>query len=215
MARGSVTDWVAEHIDPNTGVEIIDRTAEDFLMVRYKKGAAFPAAVIGAQDVVLPDDVAPVLAHATKPNFVVNVPSKAVWSGPAIAMVHGTPAGFGVLGDLMRAARDGDAAHYRNKEFGFFERAIKQHSNVRGVTREYDAVFIAHRYRGNDLVIALVDAYNMSAEDIRRTRDRYGAFDIAVKMSSYGSVTSAATAAADSMGAGALMFREMLRRLAQ
>jgi hypothetical protein len=46
-----------------------------------------------------------------------------------------------------------------------------------------------------------VDAYDMSAEDARHACDPYGAFDLAVRMNSHGSVTGAAERAAASMGA--------------
>lgn len=215
MAGGSVTDWVADHIDPNTGFKLVGRTAEDFLLIEDCEGRTYPVAVVGAKPVVMPADVAPVLAHTRKPAFVVNIPSSATWSGPAISLVHAAPAGFGTLGDLGRAARSGNLSGYRNKEFSFFERAIGQHSNVRQLTRLYDAVFLADRYSGRALTIALVDAYNMSAEDVRNTREKYGEFDIALKMSSYGSVTTAATQTAESIGAEAMKFRDLMRRLAQ
>jgi hypothetical protein len=215
MAGGSVTDWVENHIDSNAGFKLLGRTAEDFLLIEDRKGRTYPVAVVGAKPVVMPADVAPVLAQATKPQFVVNIPSSASWSGPAISMVHAVPAGFGSLGDLGRAARQGDLSGYRNKEFGFFERAIGQHSNVCQLTRLYDAVFVADRYSGQTLTIALIDAYNMSAEDVRAARAKYGMFDVALKMSSYGGVTSAATQAAGSMGAEAMMFGDLMRRLAQ
>jgi len=215
MVGGSVTDWVEKHIDSNAGFKLLGRTAEDFLLIEDRKGRTCPVAVVGAKPVVMPADVAPVLAHATKPEFVVNIPSSSSWSGPAISMVHAVPAGFGSLGDLGRAARQGDLSDYRNKEFGYFERAIGQHSNVRQLSRLYDAVFVADRYSGRALTVALIDAYNMSAEDVRAARAKYGAFDVALKMSSYGGVTSAATQAAASMGAEAMMFRDLMRRLAQ
>jgi hypothetical protein len=215
MTGASVTDWVENHIDPSAGFKLLGRTAEDFLLIEHRQGQSCPVAVIGANPVVMPADVAPVLAYATKPEFVVSIPSSASWSGPAISMVHAVPAGFGSLGDLGRAARDGDLSGYRNKGFGFFERAISQHPNVRQLTRLYDAVFVADRYSGRALTIALVDAYNMSAEDVRTTRAKFGTFDIALKMSSYGGVTSAAAQAAGSIGAEAMMFRDLMRRLSQ
>lgn len=215
MAGGSVTDWVENHIDTNAGFKLLGRTAEDFLVIEDRQGQTHPVAVVGAKPVVMPDDVAPVLAYATKPEFVVNIPSSASWTGPAISMVHAVPAGFGSLGDLGRAARQGDLSGYRNKEFGFFEQAIGQHSNVRQLARLYDAVFVADRRSGRALTIALIDAYNMSAEDVRAARAKYGTFDVALKMSSYGGVTSAAAYAAESMGAEAMMLRDLMRRLAQ
>jgi hypothetical protein len=212
---GNVTDWVASRLDPRSGIELADRSSEGFLIVKARDGTTFPVAVIGAPEIVMPEHVQPVLSRAVKPEFVVNVPSKAIWSGPAIDMVHGTPAAFGTLGEIQKAASTGYVPGYRNKGINFFDQAIRDHSNVRSVTRLYDLVFWAHRYSGNDLTIALVDAYNMSAEDLRNARQRYGQFDIAVKMTSYGSITPAARTAGASMGIEPLMYGEMLRRLAK
>ncbi|TIW61008.1 MAG: hypothetical protein E5V49_12995 [Mesorhizobium sp.] len=210
---GSVTDWVEAHIDENAGFKAVGRSAENFLLIEDDKKCIHPVAVIGAKPVVQVSDVEPVLVHAIKPEFVINIPSKSIWTGSAIDLVHASPAGFGSLGDLGKAVRLGDVAGYRNKGFGFFERAIGQHSNVQQITRLYDLVFIAHRKKGPDLTIALIDAYNMSAEDVRHARAQYGHFDIALKMSSYGSVTAAAQEAARYMGAEAMMFRDIMGRL--
>lgn len=212
---GSVTDWVEAHIDENAGFKAVGRSAENFLLIEDDKKCVHPVAVIGAKPMVQVADVEPVLAHGIKPEFVINIPSKSIWTGSAIDLVHAAPAGFGSLGDLGKAIRLGDLAGYRNKEFGFFERAIGQHSNVQQLTRLYDLAFIAHRKKGPDLTIALIDAYNLSAEDVRHARTQYGAFDIALKMSSYGSVTSAAQEAARSMGSEAIMFRDIMGRLAR
>ncbi len=212
---GSVTDWLASRLDARSGIELVDRTPEDFLTVRDRNGKSFPVAVVGAQDIVTPEHVRPVLSHASKPEFIVNVPSKAIWSGPAISMTHAAPAAFGTMGELQKAASTGYAPSYRNKTINFFEQAIRDHSNVSAITRLYDRVFQAHRCRGNSVTIALLDTYNMSAEDLRNARQRYGAFDIAVKTTSYGAVTPAAKEAGASMGVEPLMFKELMRRLAQ
>jgi hypothetical protein len=55
----------------------------------------------------------------------------------------------------------------------------------------------------------------MSAEDVRNAKDRFGHFDAIVKSSSHGSITLQADAAAESMGAEALTFRDLMRRLAK
>ena len=106
------------------------------------------------------------------------------------------------MGDLIRASRVVPVSGYRNKQFNFFEQAFRQHSAVEDVTRVYDRLYRVHRRRGlADLTGALVAAYDMSAEDVRHACDLYGAFDVAVKMNSHGSVTGAAEMAAASMGA--------------
>jgi hypothetical protein len=143
------------------------------------------------------------------------MPSKAIWSGDAIELIHAAPAAFGTFGELIRASSIDEAVHtYRNREYNFFERAFRQHTVVRDVTRLYDRAYQLHRRRGlPDVTVVLVDAYDVSAEDIRHARDLYGRFDAVAKMTNYGSITSAAREAADTIGAGVFKFGDLLRRL--
>lgn len=212
---GSITDWVASKIDPREGLSVIDRTTEGFLVMSCRGGPEFPVAVLGVKDVIQADHVRPLFRHATKPQFVVNVPSKTLWSGEAISLIHAAPAAFGTLGDVRRAASTGDVASFRNKNWDFFEKGIAQHSKVRAVTRIYDEVFDAQLKNGTTRRIALVEGYHVSAENIRDARDRFGKFDIAVKKTSYGSITDNAEVAAASMGAIAVTFKGLLQSLAK
>ena len=98
---------------------------------------------------------------------------------------------------------------------GFFINAIEQHKNVSSVSYVYDTVFRADRRNGASIIVAVIDAYNMSAEDVRNAKARLGHFDVVVKSSSYGSITEQAEAAAQSMGAQALKFGELMQRLAK
>ena len=98
---------------------------------------------------------------------------------------------------------------------GFFIKAMRQHKNVSSVSYVYDRVFKADRKHGSSLTVAVIDAYNMSAEDVRNAKDQFGHFDIVVKSSSHGSITHQADAAAKSVNAEALTFGELMRRLAK
>lgn len=212
---GNIVDWIASKIDPNEGLSVIERTSEDFLIMEYKGGPHFPVAVLGVKDVILVNHVQPLFSQTMTPKFVVNVPSKTLWSGEAISLIHAAPAAFGTLGDVGRAASTGDVASFRNKNWDFFERGISQHSKVREVNRVFDEVFDAKLGNGTTRRIALVDGYHVSAEDIRNARDRFGKFDIAVKKTSYGSITDAADTAAASMGAIVVTFGGLLQSLAR
>ena len=75
----------------------------------------------------------------------------------------------------------------------------------------YENVFEVDRKTGG----SLIDTYNMSAEDVRNAHTRLGRFDVVVKSSSYGSITTQAEAAAKDMGAQALTFRGLMGRLAK
>lgn len=210
-----VARWIAEKLKEEGDFAKIEPLGSGFLTITRKGQPSFTAAAIGVDDVVTSAHVTPVFGvDGIEPEFVVNVPSKAIWEGEAIDFIHDQPAAWGNLGDLIRASRDAPVSSYRNKQYRFFEQAFRQHDAVENVARLYDRVYRLHRSRSRaDLTIVLVDAYDMSAEDVRHARDLYGAFDVAVKMTSYGSVTSAATATAASMGAQALKFGELMGRL--
>jgi hypothetical protein len=212
---GSITDWVASKIDPKDGLTLVGRTPEEFLLVQFESNEPFAVAAIGVKDIIMPENVQPLLSYATRPQFIVNVPSKTLWSGDAISLINAAPAAFGTLGEIRKAAHSGDVPSYRNKNWEFFENAIIQHESVYAVTRIYDEVFEAHRHRGSSRKIALVNGYHVSAEDVRNARDRFGKFDIAVKKSGYGSVTDAAEQAAVSMGAQAVTFKGLMQSLTE
>ena len=211
----NVTDWVAEKLVTNDKLEIVSRMGANLLAIKARDDYEFLVAVLGVKGVVELSDVTPLFVAADKPQLVVNVPSKALWSGAAIQHIHANHAAFGTFGDVSRAAYIEDAGSYRDKNMGFFVKAITQHSNVSGFSYIYESVFKAERKIGASLVVAVIDAYNMSAEDVRDAKTRFGHFDIVVKSSSHGSITHQAETAAKSMAAEALTFREMMRRLAK
>jgi len=209
----SATDWIAEKLTTEERLEIIGRTRENFLIINSCDKNTFRVAVLGVRGLIELSDVDTLFRGADTPQFIVNVPSKTMWSGKAIHHIHAAGAAFGTLGDLTRAVYMEDAGSYRNKNMSFFITAMEQHSNVSGVSYVYEAVFKADRKTGASLIVAVIVAYNMSAEDVRNAKTRFGHFDIVVKSSSHGSITHQAEAAAESIGAEALTFGELIRRL--
>ena len=210
-----VVDWVAVRLVEKEKLEVVGRTAEGFLIVRSQNDYEFVVAVLGVRNVIRLPDVAPLFAGATTPQFVVNVPSATLWAGAAIDHIHQAPAAFGTLGDVSRAASTDDAPSYRDKNMSFFINAMRQHSNVSRVSYVFDRVLKADRKAGASLSVAVVDAYNLSAEDVRHAKERFGDFDIVVKSSSHGSITHQADEAAQTMGVEALTFGGLMRRLAK
>lgn len=213
--NGDLTQWVAGRLAESQNLEVVNRSPEGYLVVRSKTDYTFVVAVLSVPSdrVIEPADVDPLFSRGTMPQLVVNVPSKTLWSGVAIHRIHTASAAFGTLGDVARAAATGDAGSYRDRGMGFFIRAMKQHSNVTGLSYIYDSVIKVERKRGGSIAVAVIDAYNMSAEDVRYARERIGRFDVIVKSSNYGSITAQAQAAAIDMGAQALSFRDLMKRL--
>lgn len=211
---GDATDWVAERLaEDRQGVRVIARTSDNLLVVGTADNYTFSVAVLGVQDVVKVSDVQPLFGNGSGPQLVVNVPTKTLWSGAAIEFLHTVPAAFGTMGDINRAAETKAVETFRDKNVGFFINAIEQHSSVSSVSYVYDSVLKVDRRDGTSVTVAIVSAYNLSAEDVRNARSRVGHFDAVVKSSSHGSITRQAEAAAASMGAKALTFRELMRWL--
>lgn len=210
-----VIGWVAGKIAARGECQAIELTPEGFLSITSSGAGTFLLAVLGVKGVVERCHVEPIFAGKVKPDFVVNVPSKTKWGGSAIHHIHSEDAAFGTVGEVSKAARSKNVGWYRNKGMEFFINAMMQHKNVRDVSYVYENVFFVGRKVGESLTVAVIEAYNMSAEDVRNARAQLGAFDIIVKSSSYGSVTTNASEAARSMGAEALTFKELMVRLAK
>ena len=117
------------------------------------------------------------------------------------------------MGDLTRASRLDDVSTYRFKNYQFIENILTQHQAVSKITRLYDRVYLVSRCNMPDLTLVLIDAYEMSAEHLRNAYNRYGQFDVAYKTNSYGGITTAATEAANSLGVGAYMLKQLIARL--
>lgn len=202
--------WVADKLVEDDRLEIVDRVGDNFLIVKGTKGIAFPVAVLGLKTPIQPLHVNPLFKGAIKPKLVINVPTKTLWSGSAIDFVHGQGAAFGALGDVARAAMRDDPGSFRSKNMDFFISSMRQHGNVAHVSYIFDCMFRVRRRVGSDVSVAVIDAYNMSAEDVRNARSRLGQFDVVVKSTSYGSITDQADSAAKTIGARALMFGELM-----
>jgi hypothetical protein len=212
---GTVSDWVVNKLVTEEHIKVVDRTPEDFLVVRAKDEYTFLVAVLGVNNVIKLSDVQALFACVSKPDLVVNVPSMTLWSGAAIDFIHDVPAAFGTLGDIVRAADTKAANLFRDKKMGFFINAMEQHKDVASVSYVYDSVFAVYCMNGKSITVAVIDTYNMSAEDVRNARTRIGNFDVVVKSSSYGSITEQARSAAESIGAQALTFGGLMQHLAK
>lgn len=209
----SAIDWVVNKLKQEDNLEVVDHTPENFLNIQYRKNYTFIVAVLGVQNVIDQYDVEPLFNSSNPPQLVINIPTKTLWSGSAIRYVHAAFAAFGSYGDIYRAATTGDAGSYRNKNMEYFITAMQQHQNVKNVSYVYDNVFLVERKRGKSLTVAVIEAYNMSAEDVRNARTKFQDFDIVVKSTNYGSITNEAEEAAKSIGAEALKFGELMGRL--
>lgn len=213
MADNWAPGWVADKMRIDAGIIDVTQIADGLLYVTRSEYKPFNVAAISIEGKISKKHITGLFLPKGSPDFVVNVPTEAIWTGEAIKLIHKRSAAFGGMGDLSRASRLEEVSSYRFKQYQFVETGIRQHSHVSHIDRIYDRKFLVHRHDLPDLMVVLVDAYQMSAEDVRSARDRYGRFDVALKMTSYGKVTTAARDAADSMGAQAFLWGDLMKRL--
>jgi hypothetical protein len=133
--------------------------------------------------------------------MIVNIPTRASWTGEAIDKLEAEGIAFGKMYDLFRGLRrDDDLSAYRNPEFYFVERMIDQHRNVALRERLSDRVYRISRYVGPDLVIALSQDYEVTADVVRTARTDHAPFDVLFKTNPYGRISSQGREAADKLG---------------
>jgi hypothetical protein len=77
---------------------------------------------------------------------------------------------------------------------------LGQHSNVAFVTRLSDRAYRVHRVRGNDVVVALSQEYEMTADAVRTAFEHHKPFDVLFKTNPYGRISSQGQAAAETLG---------------
>ncbi len=132
--------------------------------------------------------------------FVVNIPKESYIAGDAIALSSQRSIPVGGMGDLMRAISLFDVSSYVSPESKFVERGIAQHDRVRDYEQLADRLYRIERNGLVDVRVAFLNEYELTADHIRTARSRYGTFRMAVITNPNGKATSAAEAAAQSMG---------------
>jgi hypothetical protein len=145
--------------------------------------------------------IEPLLTGSFHLEFIVNIPRESYWTGEAIDLVTQNSVAFGGFGDLISAVSLPDVRQYVNKEFAFAERILSQHSAVADIKRVYDRLYLVKRTGLSDVRIALLNAYDLTADHVRTARARYGKFSAIFHTNPSGRPTSAAQAAAASIGA--------------
>ena len=191
--------WLAGALPNHDEVERVEQIGPDLLRVVRKKAPPTTIGVLGLQMVQL-TDCQPLLDGDPRPDFIVNIPKEAIWQGEAIDHLQEEGVGWGKMYDLYRALNSEDElSGYRNPGLSFIERIFKQHNNVAVAERISDQVYRLHRYKGDPVVVALTDAYDVTADAVRTAHQALGPFDVLLKNTPYGRISSQGQATAQSL----------------
>ncbi len=102
---------------------------------------------------------------------------------------------------------------FQPKETEFVERGLSQHDRISSFERVHDRLYRISRSSLPDLIVAMLNEYELTADHLRTARDRYGQFSVAVITNPNGGATSSAEEAAQAMGVEILKWGPFFGRL--
>lgn len=208
----STRDWTVNQLWKHNEVITVEPIGEIVIKIQRKKYAPIFSAIL-SEHRVNRGSIESVFDHGGKVQFVANVPQDSIWTGDAIAAAHEYNLGWGGFGDLMSAINLESVERFQKKEYEFVERGICQHDRVKDYERPFDRVFLLFRKGLPEIKVAIVHEYELTAEHVRATRDKYGEFSVIVKTNPNGNITSMAQEVGEGLGVEILKWGEFLGRL--
>lgn len=205
-------EWVADRMRTVGGITSTSVLAPQIVEIVRKE---YPILRVGTVAVACVDQgvVAAMLEQPHEFSFIVNVPKEAYVTGDALGLAATNSIPIGGLGDLMRAVRLSDVSEYVAPETHFIERGLKQHSRVANYKRLHDRLYAIGRWQFDSLTAVFLNAYELTADQLRTARDRYGIFDMVVVTNPNGRVTSSALNVAGGLGCKIYKWGEFLGAL--
>jgi hypothetical protein len=178
----------------------VERISRGLVRIERKEMPPVIVGILSANPVSSADLQSP-LATQPRPDFILNIANNAAWTGESITELRDEGIAFGKMYDLYRGLNtEADLSAYRNPEFEFVERLLEQHRNVISLTRIPDRVYRVHRVRGDDVIIALSQDYEMTADAVRTAFEQYKPFDVLFKTNPYGRISNQGRTVAKSLG---------------
>lgn len=195
MAKDQV-NWLIGVLPQHHEVEHVERLGPGIVQIDRKKAPRAVVGVISANPVQIADFDA-LLAGDAHLQFILNKLKTAPWTGEAIDFLEAQGVAWGKMYDLYRGLNlEDDLSNYRNPSLSFIERLFRQHRNVVDVERVFDLVYRLHREQGDPVVVALTDAYEVTADAVRTAHDALAPFDVLLKNTPYGKISSYGMSAA-------------------
>jgi hypothetical protein len=194
------SNWLIGSLQRHEKVASVVRIERNVVQIDRKAAPSAIVGVISAKQVEI-GDYTQLLSTKPRPQFILNIPNVALWTGQAIYDLECEGVAWGKMYDLYRALnQEDDVSVYRNPSWSFIERLFHQHNNINLVERLFDQVYRLHRKSGDSIVVALTDAYEVTADAVRTAYDTLAPFDILLKNTPYGRVSQLGRTVAGQLG---------------
>jgi hypothetical protein len=206
------TEWVAEQLRKAEGVLKVEVLDDQVLRVSREKYEPFIAGIV-SKTCVDREAVKPLVKSEHDVEIIANVPKESYWTGSALGLAEDNNIATGAFSELYRAIDVENVRTVQQKERAFLERGLRQHTGVSGFERVYDRVYRVSRHGKPDLLVAMLNEYELTSDHLRTARERFGKFDAAVITNPNGKATHSAEEAATQMGIEVLKWGPFLGRL--
>ncbi len=212
MAK-DLSNWLAGVLPNHDEVASASRVGRGLVQIERKKQPPAIVAVISADPVTL-GDLEPIWGMNPRPEFVLNIPTAAGWTGEAIMELNSKGLAYGKMYDLYRGLNQNeDLSKYKNPEIYFVERIFNQHRNVAVPVRLSDRKYRVIRRNGDDVVVSLSDAYEVTADVVRTAHTKQAPFDILFRTNPYSRIAPRALDVAHSLGISVVNAAELQQAL--
>ena len=210
--QAETTEWVADNLRKAEDVSGVEILSDQVLRVSRSKYAPYMAGIVSVT-CVGPDAVRPLVESEHGVEIIANVPKESYWTGGALRLAHSNNIATGNYGDLLRVIDLQDVRAFQPKETEFVERGLRQHDRISNFERVHDRLYRISRNDLPGLIVAMLNEYELTADQLRIARDRYGQFSIAVITNPNGRATKSAEEAAQAMGVEILNWGPFFGRL--
>ncbi len=180
--------WLVGVLPRHTEVAQAERIGRSLVKIERNGKSSVVVGILSANPVTCAD-LEPLIAAVPRPAMIVNIPTRASWSGDAIEKLEAEGIAFGKMYDLFRGLHENNLSAYQNPEYHFVERIIDQHRNVASRKRISDRVYRIVRHIGPDVVIAMTQAYEVTLNEVRTAYADHAPFDVLLKTNPYGRIS--------------------------
>lgn len=212
----SLRDWIVSKLkksDESQEVATVTPLNDSLIEVTSKKGKIIIVGVI-ERELISSIDVHKICKDESKQPNVLVAKFESIWDGSAIDYARQHNMAWGGMGNITSAFDTNNYSGIQRNEYKFVENNLGKHSRVEKLERLYDRVFKIYRTNGfRPITITLIDSYELTGEEVRNARDKYGKFDIVLKTNPNGNSTGRAFSAADEIGAEICTWSELFGRL--
>lgn len=170
------------------------------------------AAIYGGYDVTMAT-AEKYVQQNSEIDFLCGYRKDCVWEGPAISYLRDRNIGWGNLGTLGSAIREGNANIAEHKIFAFATRLIHQYGIVDSAKREFDRIFQVTLKNGQMVRIGLIPDYEPTADNIRSLWEKFGPVDVAWNINPNGNPCANAITTGEELGCTVLKTEGMRQYL--